>query len=186
MPERLKQRGEESFKNQDKISAELFTLTYGAIVMQLIKDFDSVDEVNTQLEKMGYNIGVRLIEEFLAKSSVTCSQRGNIKEVATIIAMTAFKMFLGITAQVANWSADGNEFSLVLDENPVTDFVELPEEYSKLWYSNLICGVIRGALEMVQLKVECKQVRCTLKGDDNDEIRVVYKGMIEYEVPSLE
>jgi hypothetical protein len=33
-------------------SAELFTLTYGAIVMQLIKDFDSVDEVNTQLEKM--------------------------------------------------------------------------------------------------------------------------------------
>lgn len=46
---------------------------------------------------------------------------------------TAFKMFLGITAQVANWSADGNEFSLVLDENPVTDFVELPEEYSKLW-----------------------------------------------------
>lgn len=74
----------------------------------------------------------------------------------------------------------------MLDENPVTDFVELPEEYSKLWYSNLICGVIRGALEMVQLKVECKQVRCTLKGDDNDEIRVVYKGMIEYEVPSLE
>jgi len=183
---REKQRGEESFKNQDKISAELFTLTYGAIVMQLIKDFDSVDEVNTQLEKMGYNIGVRLIEEFLAKSNVTCSQRGNIKEVATIIGMTAFKMFLGITAQVTNWSADGNEFSLVLDENPVTDFVELPEEYSKLWYSNLICGVIRGALEMVQLKVECKQVRCTLKGDDNDEIRVVYKGMIEYEVPSLE
>jgi hypothetical protein len=40
--------------------------------------------------------------------------------------------------------------------------------------------------DQVQLKVECKQVRCTLKGDDNDEIRVVYKGMIEYEVPSLE
>ena len=96
-------------------SAELFTLTYGAIVMQLIKDFDSVDEVNTQLEKMhdllpsfpcrwhllicvlhhrGYNIGVRLIEEFLAKSNVTCSQRGNIKEVATIIGMVWHSLLL--------------------------------------------------------------------------------------------
>lgn len=33
-------------------NAELFTLTYGAIVAQLLKDFDSVDEVNNQLEKM--------------------------------------------------------------------------------------------------------------------------------------
>jgi hypothetical protein len=46
---------------------------------------------------------------------------------------TAFKMFLGVTAQVINWSADGNEFSLILEENPLTDFVELPEEHNKLW-----------------------------------------------------
>lgn len=32
---------------------ELFTLTYGAIVRQLLNDFeDNVDEVNTQLDKM--------------------------------------------------------------------------------------------------------------------------------------
>ncbi len=43
-------------------------------------------------------------------------------------------MFLGITAQVQNWNAEGNEFSLVLEENPITDFVELPEESNKLWY----------------------------------------------------
>jgi hypothetical protein len=36
---------------------------------------------------------VRLIEEFLAKSSVTCSQRGNIKEVATIIGMVRTSSF---------------------------------------------------------------------------------------------
>jgi len=39
---------------------------------------------------------------------------------------------------------------------------------------------------MVQLRVECKQIRCTLKGDDSDEIRVIYKGMIEDEVPALD
>jgi len=38
-------------------------------------------------------------------------------------------------------------------------------------------------LEMVQMKVECKQIRCTLKGDDCTEIRVFYKGTLEDEMP---
>lgn len=53
----------------DKVNAELVTLTYGTIVAQLCTDYDSdYVEVNKQLDKMGYNIGLRLIEDFLAKS----------------------------------------------------------------------------------------------------------------------
>jgi hypothetical protein len=33
-------------------NAELFTLTYGALVVQLIKDYEDYSEVNRQLEKM--------------------------------------------------------------------------------------------------------------------------------------
>lgn len=33
-------------------NAELFTLTYGAMVMQLIQDFEDVGAVNKQLESM--------------------------------------------------------------------------------------------------------------------------------------
>lgn len=36
-----------------------------------------------------------------------------------------------------------------LPDNPLADFVELPPAYGELRYSNLLCGVIRGALEMV-------------------------------------
>ncbi len=43
------------------------------------------------------------------------------------------------------------ECSLMLGENPMTDFVELPENQTELQYSNLLCGVFRGALEMVSL-----------------------------------
>lgn len=50
---------------------------------------------------------------------------------------------------VANWNQTGDEFSLILDQNPLTDFVELPEDHPNLLYSNILCGVIRGALEMV-------------------------------------
>lgn len=68
----------------DKVSAELVTLTYGTIVAQLCKDYESdYLEVNRQLDRMGYNIGLRLIEDFLAKSSVPACT--NFKEVAEMI-----------------------------------------------------------------------------------------------------
>jgi hypothetical protein len=40
-----------------------------------------------------------------------------------------------------------------LDENPLAEFVELPEEALEggLWFSNVLCGVLRGALEMVRV-----------------------------------
>ena len=61
-------------------------------------------------------------------------------------------MFLGITPLVTNWSADHKECSLIIEENPLSSFVELPESRQNLYFSNLLCGAIRGALEMVQTK----------------------------------
>jgi len=53
-------------------------------VVQLIQDYEDFDEVNKQLEKMGYNIGTRLIEDFLAKSNLgRCS---DFKEVGEVVA----------------------------------------------------------------------------------------------------
>ncbi|KFZ02579.1 hypothetical protein V501_09530 [Pseudogymnoascus sp. VKM F-4519 (FW-2642)] len=63
--------GEEVWKSRiDKVNAELVTLTYGTIVAQLCRDYEGdYVEVNKQLDKMGYNIGLRLIEDYLAKSN---------------------------------------------------------------------------------------------------------------------
>lgn len=59
-------------------------------------------------------------------------------------------MYLGTTPSVTNWSPAGDEFSLILENNPLVDFVELPDNHNTLIYSNLLCGVLRGALEMVK------------------------------------
>lgn len=61
-------------------------------------------------------------------------------------------MYLGITPSVTNWSPAGDEFSLILESNPLVDFVELPDNHTSLVYSNLLCGVLRGALEMVKIE----------------------------------
>lgn len=68
----------------DKVNAELVTLTYGTIVTQLCADYESdYVQVNQQLDKMGYNIGMRLIEDFLSKSNIP--RCGNFRETADMI-----------------------------------------------------------------------------------------------------
>lgn len=80
----------------DKVNAELVTLTYGTIVAQLCQDYDSnYQDVNKQLDKMGYNIGMRLIEDFLAKSGV--GRCANFRETADMIAK------VGVTPGHGEW-----------------------------------------------------------------------------------
>lgn len=106
-----------------------------------------------------------------------------MRDVAEAVSKVGFKMFLNIVPTVtfgqggstaAGQNAEGNpgtpqasapppasdaaapgskEFSLILTENPLAEFVELPPEVlrSGLWYSNVLAGVLRGALEMVRL-----------------------------------
>ncbi|KAJ1892835.1 hypothetical protein LPJ66_006110, partial [Kickxella alabastrina] len=172
MAKQYKTIGEEAWKNNvEKVNAELFIFTYGSLVVQLVKDYEDYGAVNKQLDKMGYNIGVRLIDDILARTSI--DRCADLQTTAEVISKVGFRVFLNISPVVSGWSADTKEFSLLLEDNPLNDFCELPPRAIKdgLWYSNVLCGVIRGALEMMQMQVEVWFVRDVLRGDDVSEIR---------------
>lgn len=154
----------------NKINMDLFSLTYGSVISQLIVDCDNnCDEINKQLDSMGYNIGVRLIEDFLAKSSNTRCR--NSQDIAEKIQL-AFQLYLSVTPKIDNWSEKNNEFSVILNQNPLTEFVELPDTMQNMSYLNILPGVIRGALEMVSVSSNVYITRDQLRGDDDTEIRV--------------
>lgn len=209
----VRQIGEELWKSDViKINSELFTLTYGSIVAQLCRENDyDYAKVNDILYEMGYNIGVRLIEEFLCKSRLErCT---NLKETSEIITNIGFKMFLNIVPQITYWSSDGRTFQITLPENPLADFVELPDDFDdvegfddvesvtngigdidfnkkhrgnarkELWYSNILCGVLKGSLEMVQLDCQVWFVNDTLRGDETTDIKVKLNQVLKDEIP---
>ena len=138
----------------------------------------------------GYNIGTRLIEDFLARTSLgRCS---DFRETGEVVAKVGFKAFLNVVPSISHSSSSGSkpaapaavadgsaagaattaggasearEFTLTLDENPLTEFVEPPPEALEggLWFSNVLAGVLRGALEMVSEGL-CFSRILTLKG----------------------
>ena len=174
---RLTSKGDTAFANMEKVNCELFVMTYGAIVIQLIKDIGDVDKVNAKLESMGYNVGTRLVDEFLSKAQIKKCK--NLQETAELIARVGFKMFLGVEGQVKTW-LDDTTFCLDLANNPLNDFVELPPHFKgKLHYCNILCGIIRGALEMIQLRVTCQYTKSVLDGDDCDQIKVSLEEVLE-------
>jgi hypothetical protein len=229
-----KQIGEDIWKNQTvKINSELFTLTYGSIVAQICREeFYDYQKVNDILFNMGRNIGVRLIEEFLSKSNLErCT---SLKETSEIITKIGFKMFLNIVPNISYWSPDGRTFQITLIENPLSDFVELPDDIDDveydydnennndnenritngledlsisgngngngnedsnnnknrkgnarkdLWYSNILCGVLKGALEMVQLDCQVWFISDILRGDATTDIRVKLVQVLKDEIP---
>ena len=168
--------GDQMFSEQPKINSELLSLTYGVFVAKLIREADdhSAEEVNQQLEKVGYNMGCRMIDDFFSRQRQ--AQAGPCKdfqETMNVLAKQAFRMFLGVYADVTSWDAQHQSCSLILKDNPLSDFVVLPAQLRQdLWYSNVLVGIIRGALEMINLKTKAYFVKDTLRGDPECEIRV--------------
>ena len=151
--------GDIAYQRSDKCNSELLVLTYGVLVAQLIRDFEDVEDINAEIEMIGYSIGSRLVDEVLSKAQLTVSC-ASFKEAMEVVAKVGFKMFLGVNVDLVNWSEDITEVTLCLMKNPMTDFVELPDKtHVGLKYSNIYCGVIRGALEQIRMPVSCKLVK---------------------------
>lgn len=154
---RLSALGARLFAASDKVPSELFALTHGAFVRQILRDREEdVDAANAALERVGRSLGARAVEEYLARASIGReSLCGSFEEACEATARSAMKMFLGVDARTRDWSEEGDECVIEMDGNPLAEFVEIPERYDGLCYCNILCGAIRGALEAVRVRTHC-------------------------------
>ena len=167
--------GDIAFARMEKVNAELVALTYGALVAQLFKEGKSPDEVTCKLDAIGFNMGIRMVDEFLAKQALSgCS---SFREAMDVVAKVAVKMFLGVDCELIETTGG---VLLNFPENPLNDFVELPLNMV-FSYSSIYCGMIRGAMEQLHMRVTATFVKDTLRGDDTNSIQVMMEGLIRPE-----
>jgi hypothetical protein len=155
------------WQKQPKANAEFFALTYGALVAELVRDLEDSSSVEKELDRMGHSMGIRCIEEVLAKAPelrVTV-----FKDTHNVVKM-AFKLFLGLTVDVV--ATDENVYTIKYPENPLTIFVELPPDRQDLEYSQMLAGMVRGMLEMLQFECDCKM-------SENNEISVSLRQVMQ-------
>ena len=191
------------WQKQAKCNAEFFALTYGALVAELLRDLEDAPQIQAALDKMGHSIGVRCIEEVLAKSSEAAASTASTTATTasstlssslsspttlfsttssfvetTELIRTALRMFLGITVEVPQ--KNDTAYTLQFSDNPLALFVELPDTFAKdLEYSQLLAGMVRGMLEMLQFEVSCKITNSVLRGGDTNEMRVELKQILQ-------
>ena len=171
--------GDIAFARMEKVNAELVAITYGALVSQLFQDTTgNAATVSQSLDRIGYNMGIRMVDEFLAKS-IGINSCSSFNESMEVLTRVAVKMFVGIDCELIEVIAN-QKYVINFPENPLNDFVELPVNLksSGFSYSSLYCGMIRGAFEQLHMRVACQYVKDTLWGDDVNSIQVTLEGII--------
>jgi hypothetical protein len=171
-----KTRNDNALLERKQIKVELLTFTYGTLLVRLTKDIKDINELNTKIELIGYDIGKRLIDDLIDDYPRGLDPSDQNKLMEKLICQLA-QYYLGI---IGNYSQTGeNEFHLKFTENPISLFVELPESLEGLCYSNIICGIMRGMLEISGFEVKCELVKDKMKGDDINDMKIALVKYIE-------
>ncbi|KHJ85413.1 transport protein particle component, Bet3 [Oesophagostomum dentatum] len=92
------------------------------------------------------------------------------------------KYFSGVPATVSNWGGGDREFSLIIENNPLTELVEVPASLSALNYSQIIAGAIRGGLEALHFKVYSS----VIENPTNTEIKIKFDQILRDNLPAGE
>ena len=157
------------------IKVELLTFMYGTLLVRLTKDIKDINELNKKIELIGYDIGKRLVDD-LIDDFQRVDQSDQNKLMEKLICQLA-QHYLGI---IGNYNQVGeNEFHLKFNQNPISLYVELPEYLEGLCYSNIICGIMRGMLEITGFEVKCEFIKDKMKGDDINDIKITLIKYIE-------
>ena len=163
-----------SERKQNKV--ELLTFMYGALLVRLTKDIKDIKELNKKIELIGYEMGKRLVDDLIDDFQRGLDTLDQNKLMEKLIIQLA-QYYLGIIGTYNQVSE--KEFHLIFPENPISFYVELPESLNELCYSNIICGIFRGMLEISGFEIQCEFDKDKMKGDEVNDLKITLVKYIE-------
>ena len=171
-----KNKIESSYLERKQIKMDLITFMYGSLLVRLTKDIKDINELNKKIELIGYDIGKRLVDDLIDdfQRNLDVSDQNKVME-KLICQLTQY--YLGI---IGKYNQTGEkEFHLTFTQNPICLYVELPESLEGLCYSNIICGILRGMMEISGFEIQCEFAKDKMKGDDINDLKITLVKLIE-------
>jgi len=161
-------------RKQHKV--ELLTFMYGSLLVRLTKDIKDINELNKKIELIGYEIGKRLVDDLIDdfQRGLDVSEQNKLMEK---LISQLVQNYLGIVGNISQVSE--KEYHLIFPENPISFYVELPESLDGLCYSNIICGILRGMLEISGFEITCEFVKDKMKGNEVNDLKITLVKYIE-------
>ena len=164
------------YLERKQIKVDLLTFMYGSLLVRLTKDIKDINELNKKIELIGYDIGKRLVDDLIDdfQRGLDVSDLNKLMEKLIIQLAQYYLGILGSFNQVSE-----KEYHLIFPENPISFYVELPESLDGLCYSNIICGILRGMLEISGFEIQCEFVKDKMKGDEVNDLKITLVKYIE-------
>lgn len=120
---------------------ELFTnIFYGAIVNQMLET-SNTKTANEQLKKIGQEMGPRMLENYCSQFNTQPSQ--DPYELLTLI-KSMLQYFFDCGEVEISEKRENSSAHLRLERNLLEDYVEVPPQFQKLEYCNVLPGIVEG------------------------------------------
>lgn len=150
------------------VNVELFALTYGSLVLSIVKETNNIEDANAKLAKIGTSIGNRITDDIVVSQDPYDVK--TFKQACSLIAKS-MKTYLGINCQQID-VPDESTARFRIDDNPITRFVTIPLEYDGLVYLTPLLSALKTIFAMLHFSTEVRLVADRLRGAPANEIEV--------------
>lgn len=145
-----------SSKKITEISLSSLSFLFCEIVNWSHKNSKGIQDLETRLNGLGYQIGQRFLELTKLREGFKNSKREiRIIEVLQFIHGSFWKSIFGRAANDLEKSQDVSNEYMIIDNAPlVSRFISIPKDYGNLNCSAFMAGIIEGALDSASFQAD--------------------------------
>ena len=138
-----------------QVALSTFSYVFSELVQYQTTKIRSAAELETNLEKMGKDLGKRVLDALFHRDRLT---KRELTEVGILqfISTTAWKALWGKAADSLERSTDREDEYMIVDSAPlVNQFVSVPANLGALDCAALMAGVVAGILDGAYFAAKC-------------------------------
>lgn len=130
-----------------EVSLSAFAFLFSEIVQYSQSRVESVAELMSRLEELGYSIGQKSIEFLAARERLT-RREIRLVNMLQFISTTFWKFLFNRSADNLERSIDSEDEFMLYDNHPITNsFISVPADMGQLDCAALVAGMIAGVLD---------------------------------------